>query len=110
MILFGVAEVMTSFTGNFLGVFSTSPSSASTYVGAAAGSCYVAGGLFTLTMKKWGAALGIVFIGAEIAGRVYLVMSGLYPFNGADAGGIIAGTAIAVVFAVYIALRWNKFN
>jgi hypothetical protein len=37
-------------------------------------------------MKKWGAALGIVFIGTEIAGRVYLVVSGLYPFNGADAG------------------------
>jgi hypothetical protein len=30
-------------------------------------------------MKKWGAALGILFIGAEILGRVYLARRRLRP-------------------------------
>jgi hypothetical protein len=49
------------------------------------GAFYSLGGLCLLTMKKWGAALGILFIGAEILGRVYLVMAGIAPSTGPDA-------------------------
>jgi hypothetical protein len=34
------------------------------------------GGLFILTMRKWGAAIGVSFIGAEVLGRIYLVLTG----------------------------------
>jgi hypothetical protein len=110
MILFGAAEVVTSFTGNFLGVITTTTSITSTLVGALAGSLYVVGGLFTLTMKRWGAALGIACIGGEILGRLYLVESGLFPLNATNAGSIVAGTVIALVFGAYIALRWRSFR
>jgi hypothetical protein len=110
MILFGVAEVVTSFTGNFLNVISTVATNTSTLVGAAAGSLYVLGGLFTLTMRKWGAALGIACIGGEISGRIYLVTSGLFPMSATNADSIVAGTVIALAFAVYLGLQWRNFR
>jgi hypothetical protein len=56
------------------------------------------------------AALGIGCIGGEILGRVYLVISGLFPFNGTNEGNIIAGTAIAFGFVIYIGLRRKVFG
>lgn len=79
-------------------------------MGAAAGLLYMAGGLVTLTLRKWGAALGIVCIGGEILGRVYLVASGLFPLNATNASSIVAGTVIALAFALYIGLRWRRFR
>ena len=110
MILFGLAEVATGITGNFLGVISAATTSTYTSSSIAIGTFYILAGLFILTMKKWGALLAIVFLGADIVGRIALVITGVFPFAGVDAGSIIAGTAIAVIFAFYIGLRWNKFR
>jgi hypothetical protein len=110
MIVFGIAEVATSFTGRFLGGISVPTSTEYTIVAAAAGSCYSLAGLFILTIRKWGAALGIVFLCAELLGRVYLVSAGLYPLSGTDESAVIAGSIIAILFALYIGLRWNRFR
>jgi hypothetical protein len=110
MIVFGIAEVATGFTGHFLGGISVTTSTEYTIAAAATGSCYSLAGIFVLTMRKWGAGLGIVFLCAEIMGRVYLVSTGLYPFSGTDEGAFVAGTVIAVLFALYIGLRWNRFR
>jgi uncharacterized membrane protein YccC len=61
-------------------------------------------------MKKWGAALGIIFIGAEILGRVYLVMAGIAPSNGTDAIKIVIGGAIALALILYIWSQWSRFK
>lgn len=110
MIVFGIAEVATAFTGRFLGGISVATSSEYTIAAAATGSCYSLAGVFVLTMRRWGAELGIVFLGGEIAGRVYLVSTGLYPFSGTDEGAFVAGTILAALFALYIGLRWNRFR
>lgn len=110
MIVFGIAEVATGFTGHFLGGISVTTSTEYTIAAAAAGSCYSLAGVFILTMRKWGAGLGIIFLCAELLGRVYLVSTGLYPFSGTDESAVIAGSIIAVLFALYIGLRWNKFR
>jgi hypothetical protein len=110
MILFGLAEVATAFTGHFLGGISVTTSTEYTIAAAATGSCYSMAGVFVLTMRKWGAGLGIVFLGAELLGRTYLVATGLYPFSGTDESAFIAGSIIAILFALYIGLRWNKFR
>jgi hypothetical protein len=63
-----------------------------------------------LTMKKWGALLGILFISGEILGRVYLVMSGIAPSKGGDAFKILVGGAIALAVILYVCSQWKKFD
>lgn len=110
MILFGIAEVVTSFTHNFLGV-ATSSGSMFTYLAAAIGVFYIAAGALILTLKKWAAALAITLLGADIIGRVFLVLTGFYPTDSfKPTFAIIAGTAIAGIFAVYIGLKWKSFK
>jgi hypothetical protein len=110
MILFGLAEVVTGFTHHFSGI-STAKSSIFTYEAAAIGSCYIVGGLLIMTMKKWAAALTIVLLGVDIAGRLTLVGAGLYPMNSLEqVTAIITGTGIAAIFAIYIALNWSFFR
>ena len=110
MILFGLAEVATGFTGNFLNVISATTSITYTIASATIGTFYSVAGLLVLTMKRWGAALAIVLLGADVSGRAAMVATGLYPFNGTDATSIVAGTAIAAIFALYIGLRWGRFR
>jgi hypothetical protein len=110
MILFGIVEIITAFTHNFVGI-STTQGMLSAYTTAAVGSLYAIAGLFTLTMKKWGAALAIVFLAADVIGRIALVITGLYPLNSLEnVVAIIIGTAIAIAFAIYIRLKWSFFN
>ena len=110
MIIFGLAEVSTGFTGHFLGGISVATSAEYTIAAVATGSCYSLAGVFVLTMRKWGATLGIIFLSAELLGRVYLVATGLYPFSGIDETSVIAGSIIAVLFGLYIGLSWKRFT
>jgi hypothetical protein len=111
MIAFGLAEVATGFTHNFLGIISTANSSLATYVGAGIGAIYACAGVFTLTMKKRAATLAILCLVAVIIGRVAMALAWLYPLDSfIQVVSIVVGTAIAVVLAFYIALRWNFFT
>lgn len=107
-IIAGAGEIIVGLTGNYLGILNHSmpPSLAAGLTGA----FYCLGGASILTLRKWGAALGIVFIGAEIAGRIYLVATGLAPSSGADFIKIIIGGAIALAVIAYIASCWTKFS
>ena len=110
MILFGLAEVVTGFTHNFFGITSSSVTTF-TYSSAAIGAFYVLAGLLILTMRKEGAALAIALLGADIIGRVALVVVGLYSTGSLEnALGIIAGTVVAVIFAIYIGWKWKSFR
>ena len=53
--------------------------------------------------------LSIIFIGAEILGRVYLVMTGIAPSNGPDALKVVVGEAIALALILDIGLKWKSF-
>jgi|SRR5215510_105463 len=66
-VIAGLGEVVVGFTGSTLGILSRDlkPNAATAIVGA----FYSLGGLSLLTMKKWGAVLGILFISAEILGE-----------------------------------------
>jgi hypothetical protein len=110
MVLFGLAEVATAFSHNFFGI-TTKQVLAEDYSSALIGSLYVLAGLFVLTMKKWGAYLVILFLIADILGRLGLVASGLYPLNTAEnTFGIVAGTIIALIFLVYIYAKRRIFR
>ncbi len=110
MILFGAAEVLTGvFLGHNIGV-STANATVFAYKGPALGALYIISGLLLLTIKKWAAALAEVCLVADIVGRFHLVLAGVYPFVGVAAFAIVIGTAIAVLFAFYIGLRWNVFR
>lgn len=110
MILFGLAEVVTGFTHNFFGI-TTSRVTIFTYSAATIGAFYVVAGLLILTMQKWAAALAIVLLGADIIGRVALVVVGLYPTDSLEnILSIIAGTVLAVIFAIYIGWKWKSFR
>jgi Na+/H+ antiporter NhaC len=62
-------------------------------------------------MKRWGAMLAIILLVADILGRFVLVATGLYPIDTLEnTFSIIAGTAIAGVFALYIGWKWKCFN
>ena len=107
-VIAGAGEVVVGLRGNYLGILNRSmPPSLTTVV---VGAFYILGGASILTLRKWGAALGIAFIGAEIAGRIYLVTTGLAPSSGADFTKIVVGGAIALVVIGYIASRWKTFT
>jgi hypothetical protein len=107
-ILCGLGEVVVGFTGNYTGILSKNlgPSTATGVVGI----LYGLGGLSLLTSKKWGAALGILFIGGESLGRVDLVLTGTAPSQGADALTILIGGAIALAIILYIRSQWKTFD
>ena len=106
-IISGVNEIVVGITGNYLGILSKplKPSLATAIVGA----FYSLGGLSLLTRKKRGAVLGILFIGAEILGRLYLVVVGIAPSKGGDAIKIAIGGAIALAVILYVCSQWKTF-
>lgn len=110
MIIFGLAEVVTGFRHRFFGL-STSAVAGFTYAAAAIGSFYVASGLLTLTVRKWAASLAIVLLIADVAGRVALAGAGLYPLSSFEQiFALVAGTIIAIVFAIYIGAKWRLYK
>ena len=110
MILFGLAEIVTAFRHHFFGI-STAQSSVFSYAAAALGVCYALGGSLILTMRKWAAALAVALICADVAGRLALMATGLYPMNSPQqVAAIIIGTVIAVIFAIYIIRAWSLFR
>ncbi|MGD0752097.1 MAG: hypothetical protein ABSA23_11885 [Anaerolineales bacterium] len=111
MILFGLAEVATGFTHNFIGQVSTSTASLSTILGVALGAFYFLGGLFLLTMRRAAACIAIVLLCGDVFGRVGMVLAGLYPVDSfKQTFAIVVGTLIAVFFAIYIAVRMKAFK
>ena len=104
VIVFGLGEVWVGWSGNYLGILSTRmPTSAVTAI---VGMFYILGGVALLiTPRTWGTVLSLIFIGAEVLGRIYLVIVGVAPRRGADLTKIVVGGVIAVGFMLYIGLR-----
>jgi hypothetical protein len=108
-VVFGLGEIYVGLFGNYLGILTNAmkPSIATAIVGA----FYSLGGLSLLiTRRTWGTILSLVFIGAEVAGRIYLVATGIAPSSGPDLVKIVVGGAIAIGFMLYIAwrsVRWT---
>jgi hypothetical protein len=111
MIIFGLAEIATGFTHNFLGLVSTATENASTYGGVGVGALYAIGGCFLLAMKKWAAIVAEVCLILVVIGRVSLVALSFYPLNSfLQTFSIILGTALAIFFAIYIGVKWKYFK
>jgi len=101
MIVFGLAEVVTGFTHNFLGLI-TSQNESAMYASVALGVFYFVSGWLSLTKRKWAATLAIVLLSADVIGRIAMVVTGLFPVDSfRQTFAIIAGTVIAIVFAIY---------
>jgi hypothetical protein len=110
MILFGIAEIATGFTHSFFGI-TTSETALFTVIGAILGALYTAAGILILTLKKLAAALAILLLILDIIGRVSLVVTGLFPTNNFEnLIGIIGGTSIAGIFAIFIGWKWKSFK
>jgi hypothetical protein len=108
MILFGLAEVGTSFRHEFFGL-TTSQVTISTIIGATIGTFYFASGLLVLTKKKL-AIFAIVLLIADAVGRIAMVLTGLYPVGfGLQTFAIITGTSIVIFFAIYNGLKLKYF-
>jgi hypothetical protein len=61
-----------------------------------------------LTLRKWAAALAIVLLVADVAGRIALVVAGLYPLKSIEQTfAIVVGTLIAIAFGIFIAVQWK---
>ena len=110
MILFGLAEVGTGFTHNFIGQVSTSAASLSTILGVALGLFYFFGGLLLLSMRRWAAITAIILLCGDVIGRIGMVVAGLYPVDSfKQTFAMVVGSLIAVFFAVYIVVRLKAF-
>ncbi len=110
MVIFGIAEISTGFSHSFFGI-STSQNILFTISGISLGAFYLIAGLLTLTMKRWGSMLAIILLVADILGRIALVITGLFPIDTLEnTFSIVAGTAIAGVFALYIGWKWKSFS
>jgi hypothetical protein len=109
-ILAGLAEVVTGFTHNFVGI-TTSSSGLDTALSVLVGLFYAASGGLLLTMKKWAARLAIALLIADILGRVALVLAGFYPLDSAkNTFSIVAGTLIVALVAIYTGWKWKSFK
>jgi len=105
MIVFGIAEVVTGLDHNFFGV-TTTQGSASARIGVTLALLYFAAGVLTLTMRRWAAWLAIGCLVVDVIGRLAMVVTGLYPTGSLkQVLAIVVGTALAVLFALYI---WHK--
>ena len=110
MIIFGFAEIITGFTHNFFSLHTTQ-GAVSTYIGVTIGGLYAAAGFAVLTMKRRAAMLAIVLLLMVVAGRIYMVMTGLYPVNTPrQVVAMILGTSIAAGFAIFLGLRRSAFR
>jgi hypothetical protein len=110
MILFGAAEVVTGFTHKFFGIY-TAATRAGAYEAAAIGALYTLSGLLVLAMRKWAAALAILLLIADIAGRCALIVTGFYPTDSfRQSFAVAAGTAIVAIFAIYVGSKWKCFR
>ncbi len=110
MIIFGLAEVLTGLTHEFFGLV-TSQAALSTVIGVVLGLCYFVGGLLILTRRKWAATTAIILLGVDVVGRIVMVVTGLYPVDSfRQTFAIIAGTAIAAFFAIYIGVKLKYFK
>ncbi len=110
MILFGLVELVTSFTHQFFGL-STLQSDLSTVIGAFLGLFYISAGVLLFFRKFWASVAALVLLAGDIVGRIAMVVSGLYPLDSfRQAFGIIAGTLIAFIFAVYIFVNIKLFQ
>jgi hypothetical protein len=111
MIVFGVAELVTGFQHNFIGLLVTRTSDLATFGGTAIGTIYAIGGLLLLTRKKWAASVAMICIVIVVLGRISLVLAGLYPTDSPlQTVSIIIGTSIAIGFGIYIVIKRNSFN
>jgi hypothetical protein len=110
MIVFGFAELITSFTHNFFGLH-TAAAAVATVVGVGVGAFYAAAGLVILTMKRRAARLALLLLVMVVAGRLAMVVTGLYPLTSlSQTAAMIAGTAIVAGFAIFIALQRSAFK
>ena len=110
MMVFGVAEIATGFRHSFFGI-TTSGSVLFAVVGAMLGAFYVVAGMLILTMKKRAAAVAIFMLLLDVVGRVSLVITGLFPIAPLEnLIGIVGGTSVAGLFAVFIGLKWKFFK
>jgi hypothetical protein len=110
MIAFGLAEIVTGFTHNFLGLH-TAEGAASAYIGAIIGALYAAAGFLILTMSQHRAIFAIVLLAIVVAGRIAMVVTGFYPVGTfRQTAAIVLGTSIAAGFAIYIGIRRSTFR
>jgi hypothetical protein len=109
MIIFGIAEVVTSFRHEFFGL-TTSQAPFSTIIGTTIGSFCLISGFLVLTKRRKAAKVAIVLLIADAIGRILMVWTGLYPVGvGYQSFGIITGTLIVIFFAIYIRAKLNSF-
>jgi hypothetical protein len=110
MILFGGAEVITGFTHKFFGI-STAIGVTSTFLASGIGTLYAVAGLLVVTMRRWAASLALACLAVVVAGRIALVVTGLFPLDSFEQTfAITVGTGIAVSFAIYIGCEWRAFR
>jgi hypothetical protein len=109
MILFGIAEMVTAFNHNFLGI-ATAKNLSAQYAGATIGILYVLAGLLVSLMKRWAAVLALICLAIDVVGRIWMAVRGSYPMNSEKQIAIVMGTAVVIVFGVYIASKWQLFK
>ena len=55
--------------------------------------------------------LAIILLVLVVGGRIAIVAAGLYPLDSAEQViAVVIGTGIAVLFAIYIGLRFSSFR
>jgi len=111
MVVFGLAEIATGITHNFLDLISTTAGTAATYGGVVIGVLYLIAGVLLFPMRKDAMWFSLVCLALVILGRIELVLIGLYPLNSfLQTFSIIVGTALAAIFAFYIWLKRERFR
>lgn len=72
---------------------------------------YAAAGVAILTMRRGAAIVALVLLAMVVVGRLFMVAMDLYPLNIlTQTAAMIAGTAIALGFSIFIVLKRSVFR
>ena len=110
MIIFGIAETVTGVRHEFYGLVTTADT-ITKVVGFFLGLCYFFSGVLLLTFKRKPANIAFILLCIDVAGRLLMVITGMYPVDSTmQIVGITGGTSIAFLFAVYVYFKRQKLN
>ena len=108
MIVFGIAEVVIGFRHEFFGLV-TSENMTTTVIGMGLGLCYLFAGILLLCFNRKTLFIAFILLTIDVLGRFVMMLTGMYSMDTQmQIVGMAGGTTIAIIFAIFVLVKYLK--